>query len=249
MPTPRPNGLRRWLLGLHPAGKVLCCLLLVAATLAVTGAGLARLAAPGAALLLLWLAAGLPLGLLLRRLALALPFVLLAALSLPFMARPEAQAIAHWGPLTVTREGLLALESVLARALLCLLALSLLGAVTPPHDLLAALRCLRVPGLLVTVLSLTVRYLGLLAEEAVRRGHARDARGLPPSLRRRVQVAGHMIGALFLRSWERAERVGQAMTARGFTGTLPVIGQAQWRAADLAVLALVLTGALAMVIA
>ncbi len=237
------------LLELHPAGKVLCCCLLVEATLAVRGPGLTRLAAPGAVLVLLWLAAGLPPGLLLRRLALAFPFVLLAAMSLPFMGRPEAHAIAQWGPFTVTREGLLALESVLARATLCLLALSLLGAVTPPHDLLAALRCLRVPGLLVTVLSLTVRYLGLLAEEAGRMGQARDARGIPRSLHRRARVAGHMIGALFLRSWERAERVGQAMTARGFSGTLPVIGHQRWRVGDYALVACVLAGSAVLVLA
>ena len=71
-----------------------------------------------------------------------------------------------------------------------------------------------------------------LVEQAVRMGHARDARGIPASLSRRAQVAGHMIGVLFLRSWERAERVGQAMTARGFTGTLPVIGSADRSPSD-----------------
>ena len=75
---------------------------------------------------------------------------------------------------------MLALESVLARALFCLVALSLLAAVTSPQDLLVALRVLRVPGLLVTTLSLTVRYLALLEEEAARMAHARTRAGFRP---------------------------------------------------------------------
>jgi cobalt/nickel transport system permease protein len=249
MPTPHPNRLRKALGGLHPAGKLLACVALVVAALALPRAAVARLAWPAGGLLLLWLAAGVPLRLLARRLALVLPFVVLAALSLPFLAPPHAHVVAQWGPLAVTAEGLLAVQAALAKAFFCVIALSLLGAVTPAHDLLAALRALRAPGLLVTVLSLTLRYLALLEEEAVRMMHARDARGVPPSLRRRARVAGWMIGSLFLRSWERAERVGHAMTARGFTGTLPVVGQPRWRAADFLTLALVTVGAVALVIA
>ncbi len=249
MPTPRANRLRVSLESLHPAGKVLGCLALVVGALALPSIELPRLLWPAGVLLLIWLAAGLSPGVLLRRLSLALPFVLLAALSLPFLAHPEAHALAQWGPLTVTREGILAFESVLAKAGVCLLTLSLLAAVTPPHDLLAALRTLRAPGLLVTVLSLTLRYLALLQEEAAHMMRARDARGVPPTLRRRARVAGAMIGSLFLRSWERAERVGQAMTARGFTGTLPVLTSNRWRWADALVLALILAGTVSMVIA
>ena len=57
-----------------------------------------------------------------------------------------------------------------------------------------------------------------------------------------------MIGSLFLRSWERAERVGHAMTARGFTGALPVLAHHHWRSADAIALLVVLGGAVGMVI-
>ena len=83
---PRANRLHLALRHLHPAGKVLGCLVLVVAALAIPRTELLRLAWPGAVLLLLWPTAGLPLTLLLRRLALALPFVLIAAASLPFLA-------------------------------------------------------------------------------------------------------------------------------------------------------------------
>lgn len=248
LPTP-PNRLRRGLERLHPAGKVLACLVLVGAVVALPRWEVNRLIWPAGALVGLWLGAGLPLRLLLQRLALALPFVLLAAISLPFLDSPDAQTVAQWGPVAITDTGLRTWTSVLAKAGVCLLALSLSAAVTPPHDLLAALRILRAPGLLVTVLSLTVRYLALLVEEAQRMRQARDARGVPATLRRRVQVAGAMIGALFVRSWERAERVGHAMTARGFTGSLPVLAQYQMRLADGLVLGLVVAASVGMVIA
>jgi len=51
---------------------------------------------------------------------------------------------------------------------------------------------------------------------------ARDLRGMPPTVRQRAHVAGCMVGSLFLRSFERSERVSVAMQSRGFTGSLPV---------------------------
>jgi cobalt/nickel transport system permease protein len=73
----------------------------------------------------------------------------------------------------------------------------------------------------VTLLALMLRYLGLLEGEAARMMRARDLRGMPPTLRQRAHVAGCMVGSLFLRSFERAERVSVAMQSRGFTGLLP----------------------------
>jgi len=246
-PRGEVNVLAARLQRLHPAAKVLCCFALIASALAVPAPALARLGWPAAALLLLWMGAGRPLRRLLVRLGAALPFVLLAGASLPFLSHPGSPTLAQWGPLTVTQQGLLALETVIAKALVCLLALSLLGEITPPHDLLSALRQLRVPALLVTVISLTVRYLAVLQEEARRMTQARDGRGLPPSLGRRARVAGAMIGTLFLRGWERAERVGQAMAARGFAGTLPVVTQGRWGLTDTLALAAVVGGAVVMI--
>jgi cobalt/nickel transport system permease protein len=71
------------------------------------------------------------------------------------------------------------------------------------------------------------RYLFVLADEAQRLMRAREARSAQPDGRRvrrsitwRARVAGHMVGNLFLRSYERSERVYQAMLSRGYTGDL-----------------------------
>ena len=234
---------------LHPAPKLLSCLILILAAVSLPPArALPRMAALGGALLVLWFAAQVPWRLLIQRLALALPFVLLAALSVPFMAQPGAPPLWHLGSLSVTAEGLLRLESVFGKALVCLIALSLLGATTSSEELLEAARALRIPALLVTVLSLTVRYLLILTEEARRMIRARDSRGVPRALRRRAAVAGAMVGALFLRSAERAERVGHAMVARGFDGTLPVLSRHRWRAADAVALGLSLFAVITLMV-
>ncbi|MHB1319319.1 MAG: CbiQ family ECF transporter T component, partial [Anaerolineae bacterium] len=83
----------------------------------------------------------LPLRPLLARTSLALPFVLLAALSVPFARPGLAVWSARVGPLTLTltREGLLAMGGILARAWLSLWAATLLVATTPVPALQHAL--------------------------------------------------------------------------------------------------------------
>jgi cobalt/nickel transport system permease protein len=106
---------------------------------------------------------------------------------------------------------------LLARSTLCLFCFVLLGATTRFTDLLQALLRLRVPPLLVTILALTYRYLSLLAEEADRMRRARASRTCGPAGARDWRVAATVIAQLFIRSSERAERVYEAMCARGWS--------------------------------
>jgi cobalt/nickel transport system permease protein len=88
-----------------------------------------------------------------------------------------------------------------------------------------ALRHLRVPSLLVAVISFMYRYLFVLADEVMRLLRARDSRSARltgyrsgGSIPWRARVAGNMAGQLFLRSYERSDRVYNAMLSRGYTG-------------------------------
>jgi cobalt/nickel transport system permease protein len=147
---------------------------------------------------------------LLGRLALLLPFLLLAAISVPFMRA----APGHAAPLE--RAG-----AVVARTLISSGALIAVLQATGPAALLEALGRLRVPAIFITLMALMMRYLGVLEDEASRMMRARSLRGTPPTVRARAAVAGAMVGSLLVRSVERAERVSLAMQARGFTGLLP----------------------------
>jgi cobalt/nickel transport system permease protein len=179
-----------------------------------------------AALAIMWLAliaastlAGLGPLRLSRGAFIAAPF-LLAALPLVFV-RPE-DPIGSIGPLTVSGEGLRIFGTVAAKSWLSVQAALLLTFTTPFHDLVDALRDLRLPRILVAIISFMYRYLAVLGEEAGRMLRARAARSAGTSggsIRWRARVTGQMVGSLFLRSYERSERIYAAMQARGFTGT------------------------------
>lgn len=163
-----------------------------------------------------------------KRSVVALPF-LLAAVAIAFAVPGEPLATWHVGPWTlqVTDSGLVRLFSIVGRSLLSVMAVVLLTATTPFPDIAHALRHLRVPAPLVATVAFAYRYLFVLTDEALRMLRARQARSARLPGRRaggtvlwRGRVAGHMAGQLFLRSLERADRVHQAMVARGYRGQI-----------------------------
>jgi cobalt/nickel transport system permease protein len=179
---------------------------------------------------------------LVKRSVVALPFAL-AAVSVVFTLPGQTIAELTIGPwhLTATDRGLSRFISIVVRSWLSVQFAVLLVATTPFPDLMQALRHLRVPALLVAVISLMYRYLAVLIEEATRLMRARDARSarLPgrrgPSVAWQARVAGHMVGQLFLRSYERSDRVYAAMLARGYRGQLIALRSNALRGVDWAV--------------
>lgn len=164
---------------------------------------------------------------LLTRALLAVPFAL-AAVSVLFTLPGNAVLalkIRSW-TLIMTDAGLTRFITILLRSWLAVQAAVLLTATTQFPDLVHALRHLRVPHLLTAILSFMYRYLFVLADEALRLVRARASRsagskdGARVSLLWRARVTGGMIGQLFLRSYDRSERVHNAMLARGYTGLM-----------------------------
>jgi cobalt/nickel transport system permease protein len=153
----------------------------------------------------------------------AAPF-LLAAVPLIFVRTGDP--LGTIGPLTVSGEGLRMFATIALKAWLSVQAALLLTFTTPFHDLVDALRDLRLPRVLVAIIAFMYRYLAVLGEEAGRMLRARAARSAQAvagtsggSLAWRARVTGQMVGSLFLRSYERSERIYAAMQARGFEGT------------------------------
>ena len=105
------------------------------------------------------------------------------------------------------------------------------GAVADRVDRLRALRAVRVPSILVTIVSMTYRYLFVLADEAHRMLRARQSRSASAggqsggSIAWRGRVTGNMAGSLFVRSLDRSDRIYQAMLARGYDGTVRRVGE------------------------
>jgi cobalt/nickel transport system permease protein len=110
-------------------------------------------------------------------------------------------------------EGWRVFLALITKSTLCLFTMILLSNTTPFAELLAVLRRLRVPALLITTLALLYRYLAVLMDEAERMRRARQARTFG---RTRWSVLATVLGQLFVRSTERAERIYAAMCSRGW---------------------------------
>lgn len=167
----------------------------------------------------------LPVGYYWRRSLLALPFVL-AAIPLLFSMPGNEVTI---GGLSISAAGLVRFGTIAVKAILSVQTALILATTTSQADLLAALRWLHLPGILVTVTGLMVRYLGVIGDEAGRLVRARFARsGVPAgyagktggTLPWRAKVTGGMVGNLLLRSIDRSDRVYNAMLARGYNGEI-----------------------------
>lgn len=211
---------------LDPRVKVVVTVLFILSNVLLPdGAWLAFLLAWGLILLVNGLAR-LPLTYAFKRSFIALPFAL-AAVTVIFTIPGQPLAAFQLGPwtLTTTDAGLIRFASIIIRSWLSVQVAILLVATTQFPDLMHALRHLRVPQILVAVVSFTYRYLFVLSDEVTRMLRAREARSARRagyksggSLLWRATVAGHMVGQLFLRSYERSDRIYNAMVARGYRG-------------------------------
>jgi cobalt/nickel transport system permease protein len=159
-----------------------------------------------------------------------LPLVLFVAIFVPFVRR-GGETIAL-GPLTVSEAGLATFATVSAKATLGTLSAVLLGATTSFPDVLHALERLKAPRLIVLIAAFMYRYLFVIVEEVGRMRAALAARGYAPRHALQVQAIGRVATALFLRTYERAERVHLAMLARGWSQTMPRLDVLAYRRAD-----------------
>src|SRR5512140_388032 len=191
-------------------------------------------------LLLCNLASGLGMGFTFRRSFVAVPFAL-AAITAIFSIPGHSLAEWHLGGLTLipTDLGVLRFASVLVRSWLSVQIAILLVAVTEFPDIIHALGHLYVPSIIVTIIAFLYRYLFVLTDEVMRLMRARQARsaGAPGvkaggSVWWRAQIAGNMAGQLFLRSYERSDRIYNAMLSRGYRGQLQTLHAEKIQSAD-----------------
>jgi cobalt/nickel transport system permease protein len=192
--------------------------------------------------------AGLNVGHLARRGGVALPFALAA---LPLLFTVPGDTFVPVAGIPISQPGLARFVAILLKSWLSVQVALVLAMTTPFADLLWALGSLRVPGTLIAILSFMYRYLFTLREEAERLNRARAARsassGKHPSggsMIWRAKVAGGMVGNLFLRSYERSERVYAAMLARGYHGQMRILTPPAlaWQAWALGAIPLVILG-------
>lgn len=206
-----------WVHRLHPLAKLWVTAVYVIAVVSVGRLDYAALSLFFFYPALLIPLAGVSAGALFRRMLPALPLVMLAGLSNVIL---EPSAYLTFGVFQVSR-GFVSLVVLLEKAALTVLAVLILMATTPAAKLMAGLRAVGVPKILLSVLMLTVRFLTLLAGEAGRMTRAYRLRANSPK-GIRIGDMGSFVGQLLLRSVDRAERVYRAMKLRGYSGEYPV---------------------------
>jgi cobalt/nickel transport system permease protein len=172
----------------------------------------------------------------LPRMLIELPFVVLAVL-LPFAEGGERVVFAG---LQLSVPGLWAAWGIVIKGTLGVAASLTVAATTTARELPLGLSRLGVPAMMTSVLVLMIRYLDLLSAEISRMRMARISRGDSPRALHQAGAIAKGVGALFLRSYERGERVYVAMLSRGFDGRMPELAgvaavprasAAQWTAA------------------
>jgi cobalt/nickel transport system permease protein len=197
--------------------KILALLGLMIVVVATPGQWYAAFAGYLGGLLVVIALSRVPLTYLLPRMVVEVPFIVFAVL-LPFLALgPRTEFLG----LTVSAPGLLAAWTLLAKATLGVLAGLTIAATTEPQEVVRGLERLRLPNTMVQIMAFMIRYLEVVGDDLRRQQIALASRGFSARNPRHWPVLARSAGALFIRSYERGERVYLAMLSRGYTGRMP----------------------------
>jgi cobalt/nickel transport system permease protein len=209
-----------------PAGRVTGTVVLALAVATLPPGAWTQLALLALLSVLLLAVARVPPAVALTRLAWPLALVLLASAALVVVIPGEP--IARLGPLTVTAQGADRFASVMGRAMVALLPAVLLVSTTTFPELLQGLGALRAPMAVATALALAYRLLYLTVDELERLQRAARSRNAGHGAAGRRHMLIGVTAATLGRAFARGERTHDAMLARGFTGTLPLLHATTW---------------------
>jgi cobalt/nickel transport system permease protein len=152
-----------------------------------------------------------------KRSLIEVPFIFFALL-MPFFGTGEVIEI---GSISLYVNGLLAGAGIVVKGTLGILVAINLSATTTAREILNGLETLKMPTPMVQIASFMLRYVNVVNDEMLRMAVARASRGFEATGVRQWPVLATAAGALFIRSYERGERVHLAMIARGYQGELP----------------------------
>lgn len=183
--------------------------------------------------------ARLPLAPLAIRSALVLPIAGTIALVAPAQATLTGTSVAV---------GWLLAWTIVSKAWLSASIMLLVAATTPPARLFTGLRALHLPDILLTMLTFLYRYADSLGDQLRSMHRAVASRGAGVSGRRLVALYGNLAGTMFIRAYERGERVHASMLSRGYDGSIPTGEKLRARPADALALCLVVLATAAIIL-
>ena len=198
---------------LHPAAKLIATIAYIVVTVSFRKYDLSGLFPMLLWPVLLFQLSGIPVRTCFYKLRIVLPLVMAVGLFNPFFDRAILLRIGG----VAFSGGVISMVTLMLKGVFCLMASFLLMATTPIDSLCAALRKLHVPGMIVTLLLLTYRYVGVMTEELAVMTDAYHLRA-PGQKGIHISAWGSFLGQLLLRSMDRAEDLYESMQLRGFHG-------------------------------
>lgn len=155
----------------------------------------------------------------LKRMVVEVPFILFAVL-MPFLGGGERTDV--FG-LSLSVAGLWGAWNILVKATLGVAISIVVAATTTMPEFVRGFERLRMPRVLVSMSSFMIRYFDVIADEMRRMKVARESRGYDPRWIWQAKAVAVSAGALFIRAYERGERVYLSMLSRGYEGEMPRI--------------------------
>lgn len=177
-----------------------------------------------------------------------LPFVLLLTIFLPFVKEGSPLGSLHLAGMTVTftKEGLSLFFNILCKSTLAIFFVVFLNLTTPFHTLLKGMQSFGAPRIMTDTLAIAYRYLFVIEDERERMLVARRSRSIHPTYALEWRSLSQLIAALFVRSYNRGERLYRAMCARGFNGTIVTLHDRPLLPKDVISVTLLSIGAIAI---
>ncbi len=210
-----------WLHRLAPQAKLAAQFLFVIAVVATPREAFWAFGVYATVVVGLVIAAGLPVGFVAKRLLFEIPFILFAVL-LPFIGGGERIRVLG---LSLSAEGSWGAWNIVAKATLGLAMSIIVAATTTMPEFLRGFERLHMPRAFTSTLSFMIRYTDVIADEMRRMKVARESRGYDPRWLWQAKAIGSAAGALFIRSYERGERVYLSMLSRGYAGSMPRVDE------------------------
>lgn len=214
---------------LHPAIKLLTTLAFIATVASFAKYEITGIIPLAFYPILLIALSNIPAGLLIRRVLIAMPFVIFIGLFNPFF---DQTTLINLGPLPVSG-GMVSFASIIIRLVLSILAALILIATTGIDAICGTLSAIGVPRIMATQILFVYRYLHVLAEEVIKTIRAYSLRA-PFSTGVSCRAWGSLTGLLLFRAVDRAQRIYRAMLCRGFDGEVRIVRVWRLRKNDIA---------------
>ena len=161
----------------------------------------------------------IPLKTYLKRLTLDIPFILFA-LFLPFLSSGNNDMVFTLFSFEVYRTGLLEMFAILFKATAGLSMGIVLTATTTNIELIYGLQKLKLPPIIIAIMSFSIRYIDVFIDEFKRVKISMQSRGYIEKGIKTLLPIAYASGAMLIRGYERGERVYLSMISRGFTGVI-----------------------------